>query len=121
MRVVIWILGTSGIILCSSCFAGPHGVIGPTFPDPVITATDPDTIVTGQPATYVAYGYAGFGVFTLTDSTSWVFGGGVAPDTSAQAQPTVTAGAPGTYHGVVTLHNPSGDVTLDFTYTVTAQ
>ena len=50
---------------------------------------------------------------------AWDFGGGVDPDTSDEASPTVTLGSPGEYSASLTATNVAGDDTFPFTLTVT--
>ncbi len=50
---------------------------------------------------------------------SWNFGGGATPNTSADASPTVTLGAPGNYSASLTVTNAFGSDTYNFTLTAT--
>jgi hypothetical protein len=80
---------------------------------PAITDVSPLGGKTGVPAQFTA---------TVTGSEpltyDWSFGGGATPDTSGDVSPLVTLGAIGEYGASLTLTNPWGSDTFDFTLSV---
>jgi PKD repeat protein len=80
---------------------------------PPIDQVWPANLVSGQSTSFIASTNCNFPM-----TWTWDFGGGVTPNTSTVQFPNVSAGAPGTYNGVVTATNAGGTTTFQFTYTI---
>ncbi len=82
---------------------------------PDVVLVNPTSGAEGESVQFVA-NIIGGGVSTI----EWNFGGGATPNTSSEASPTVTLGAPGDYNASVTAENGLGSDIYDFTLHVTA-
>lgn len=81
---------------------------------PNITGVVPQTGLAGAAVTFTAVNTGG-----TPTSWDWDFGGGAAPNTSTQVQPTVTLGAAGNYNASLTVSNAAGSDTFNFPLLVT--
>src|SRR5690606_5467901 len=112
-------LGSSGSYPCTVTATNSKGSHEFEFtltvlpPPPLLTAVSPDTGVSGSALSPLATNTGG-----AVTSWAWYFGGGATPNSSAQANPTITLGAVGIYNCSVVATNVNGSVILPFTLTV---